>query len=128
MRLNRANSAVGDHERIHRETGGGTVQDRACASLWRELVGTSFDRWLEFDYLSLELGNWKRRTELLEFCTTVVDQALIEKQSALEGQAQNPTSRRKVQGALFEDEVKVFFNMIRHEQWIFTTLLAKSSS
>ena len=41
MRLNRANAAVRDHERVHRETGGGTVQDQACASLWRELVGTS---------------------------------------------------------------------------------------
>jgi hypothetical protein len=41
MRLNRANAVARDHERIHRETGGGTVQDQACASLWRELVGTS---------------------------------------------------------------------------------------
>jgi hypothetical protein len=41
MRLNRANAVVRDQERIHREKGGGTVQDQACASLWRELVGTS---------------------------------------------------------------------------------------
>ena len=41
MRLNRANAVVRDQERIHKETGGGTVQDQACASLWRELVGTS---------------------------------------------------------------------------------------
>ena len=116
MRLNRANAAVRDHERTQRETGGGTVQDQACASLWRELVGTSFDQWLEFDYLSLKLGNWKRRTELLEYCTTVVDQALIEKQSTLEGQARDPASRRKVQGTLFKDEVKVSFNIIQHEQ------------
>ena len=41
MRLNRANAVVRDQERIHREAGGGTLQDHACASLWRELVGTS---------------------------------------------------------------------------------------
>jgi hypothetical protein len=76
---------------------------------------------LEFDYLSMELGNWKRRTELLEYCTTVVDQALIEKRSTLEGQAQDPTSRREIQGVMFEAEVKVSFNIIRHRQWIFTT-------
>jgi len=95
MRLNRANAAAHDYERTHRETGAGTVQDQACASLWRELV-----------------GNWKRRTELLEYCTTVVDQALIEKRSTLEGQAQDPT-RRDIKGALFEDEVKR--NQVRNE-------------
>jgi len=96
MRLNRANAVVRDHERTRRETGGGTVQDQACASLWRELV-----------------GNWKRRTELLEYCTTVVDQALVEKRSTLEGQAKGPTSRREIQGAMFEDEVKR--NQVRNE-------------
>jgi len=89
MRLNRANATVQDQGRIHGGTGGGTVQDQACASLWRELV-----------------GNWKRRTELLEYCTTVVDQALIDKRRTFEGQAEDPTSRRKIQGAVFEDEVK----------------------
>jgi hypothetical protein len=76
----------------------------------------SIDRWLEFDYLSLELGNWKRRTELLEYCTTVVDQALIEKQSTLKSQVQDPARRREIQGAMFEDEVKVFFDIARHQQ------------
>ncbi|KAF8812446.1 hypothetical protein BYT27DRAFT_7221084 [Phlegmacium glaucopus] len=96
MRLNRANATVRDHERVHRGTGVGTIQDQACASLWRELV-----------------GNWKRRSELLEYCTTVVDQALIEKQRNLDGQAQNPSSRRRIQGAVFEDEVKR--NQVRNE-------------
>jgi hypothetical protein len=85
-----------------------------CGENWLVRID-SLERWLEFDYLSLELGNWRRRTELLEYCTTVVDQALIEKRSTLEGQAQDPTSRRKIQGALFEDEVKVSFNIIRYQ-------------
>ena len=93
-----------------------------CGGNWLVRLD-SIDRWLEFDYLSLELGNWKRRTELLEYCTTVVDQALVEKRSTLEGQAQGPTSRREIQGAMFEDEVKVSFNITRHQQWIFTTSL-----
>jgi len=88
MRLNRANATVRDFERIHGGTGGGTVQDQACASLWRELV-----------------GNWRRRTELLEYCTTIVDQALIEKRRTLEGEAQD-LSRTEVQGSVFGDEVK----------------------
>ena len=94
-----------------------------CGENWLVRLD-SIDRWLKFDYLSLELGNWKRRTELLEYCTTVVDQALVEKRSALEGQAQDdPRRRREIQGAMFEDEVKVSFNITRHQQWILTTSL-----
>ena len=94
-----------------------------CGENWLVRLD-SIDRCLEFDYLSLELGNWKRRTELLEYCSTVVDQALIEKRSALEGQGQDPTSRRKIQGAMFEDEVKVSFNIthpITMDIYYFTT-------
>jgi hypothetical protein len=88
------------------------------------------DRWDLTTYpWNYELGNWKRRTELLEYCTTVVDQALVEKRSTLESQTQGPISRREIQGAMFEDEVKVSFNITRHQQWIFTTsLLAESSA
>ena len=94
---------------------------RLCGENW--LVRLLTDGWnLTIYPLFLELGNWKRRTELLEYCTTVVDQALIEKRSTLESEAQDPTSRRKIQGALFEDEVKVLFNVIRHEQWIYLLL------
>lgn len=88
---------------------------RLCGENWLVRLD-SLELWLEFDYLSLELGNWRRRTELLDYCTTVVDQALVEKRNTLEGQAQDPTSRRKIQGILFEDEVKVLFNIILRYQ------------
>lgn len=115
MRLNRANATARDQERSHRGSGGGTIQDQACASLWRELTGMSLPM-AGIDYLFSELGHWKRRSELLEYCTTVVDQALIEKRKTLEDQAQNPTSRREIQGAVFQDEVKVPLDIIRHQQ------------
>ena len=102
---------------------------RLCGENW--LV--RLDRWLEFNYLSLTLGNWKRRTELLEYCTTIVDQALIEKRRTLERQAQDPSpnNRREIEGTVFEHEAKVSFNIIQHQQLsIFTplALLAKSSA
>ncbi|KAF8165356.1 caffeine-induced death protein 2-domain-containing protein [Crassisporium funariophilum] len=88
MRLNRANAAVRDQDRI--QSGRvGTVQDQACAYLWRELV-----------------GNWKRRTQLVEYCAAVVDQSLHEKRSVLDEQSQDASSRRKTQAAVFADEVK----------------------
>ena len=62
MRLNRANAVVRDHERMHRETGGGSVQDQACASLWRELVGTSWFYWPMIGIWLLILGTRKLET------------------------------------------------------------------
>ncbi|KIM46197.1 hypothetical protein M413DRAFT_16920 [Hebeloma cylindrosporum] len=89
MRLNRANAAMRDQDRVHGLREGNSLQDQACEYIWRELV-----------------GNWKRRTQLVEYCVAVVDQSLTEKRNTLEGQGQDPSSRRKIQGAIYEDEVK----------------------
>ena len=89
----------------------GRLAEAQCKIRHAHLCGENWlvrpDQWLNFNYLSLDPGNWKRRTELLEYCTTVVDQALIDKRRTFEVQAEDPTSRRKIQGAVFEDEVKV---------------------
>lgn len=39
MRLNRANATMRDQERMRDSTGRGNVQEQACLSMWRELVG-----------------------------------------------------------------------------------------
>lgn len=39
MRLNRANAAMRDEDRIHGLTGNKSLQDQACEKIWRELVG-----------------------------------------------------------------------------------------
>lgn len=39
MRLNRANATMRDQERMRDSTGNGNVQEQACLSMWRELVG-----------------------------------------------------------------------------------------
>ena len=52
-------------------------------------------------------GNWKRRTELVEYCVRVVDQSLSEKRSVLEDETQDSATKRKVQGHIFEEQVKV---------------------
>ncbi|TFK43542.1 caffeine-induced death protein 2-domain-containing protein [Crucibulum laeve] len=89
MRLNRANAAMRDKERHQDDTTAGNVQDQACTYLWRELV-----------------GNWKRRTQLVEYCVSVVDQSLTQKRYALEDPSADPATRRKTQAAIFSDEVK----------------------
>jgi len=89
MRLNRANATMRDQDRIHGLRQGSSLQDEACEYIWRELV-----------------GNWKRRTQLIEYCIAVVDQSLAEKRGALEGHEQAPPNRRISEGAIYEDEVK----------------------
>ena len=39
MRLNRANAAMRDQDRIHGLREGSSLQDEACEYIWRELVG-----------------------------------------------------------------------------------------
>ena len=45
MRLNRANAAMRDKDRMQDGSYGGNVQDQACLNMWRELVG-EFNMWL----------------------------------------------------------------------------------
>ncbi|KAH0839760.1 hypothetical protein J3R83DRAFT_701 [Lanmaoa asiatica] len=89
MRLNRSNAQFRDRDR--EGTGGkGSIQDRACAYIWMEL-----------------LENWKRRTEIVEYCVNVVDQSMSEKHKVLDGLEGDAKARRKTQAELFADEVKV---------------------
>ena len=52
-------------------------------------------------------ANWKRRTEIIDYCVAVVDQSLEEKLKVMESQVDDPASRRRTQGTLFAEEVKV---------------------
>ncbi|TFY78002.1 hypothetical protein EWM64_g6009 [Hericium alpestre] len=95
MRMNRTNAQFRDRDRLG-VVGKGNVEDQACAYLWKNLV-----------------ENWKRRTEIIDYCVNVVDQSLEQKRSLLAEKQGDPTSQRKVQGALFEEEVKR--NQVRNE-------------
>ncbi|KAJ3563848.1 hypothetical protein NP233_g8676 [Leucocoprinus birnbaumii] len=89
MRLNRANATMRDQQREHDTSSGENIQSQACAYLWRELV-----------------ENWKRRTQLVQYCTDVVDRSLTEKREALEDQSGDPGQQRKTQAAIYADQVK----------------------
>ncbi|ETW75710.1 hypothetical protein HETIRDRAFT_422381 [Heterobasidion irregulare TC 32-1] len=88
MRLNRTNAQFRDRDRLG--TGGkGSVQDQTCMYIWKELV-----------------ENWKRRTDVIEYCVGVVDQSMEQKRQALGEKVGDPVEQRKIQGDLFADEVK----------------------
>ncbi|KAI0092069.1 caffeine-induced death protein 2-domain-containing protein [Irpex rosettiformis] len=92
--LNRANSQFRDLERAG--IGKGTVQEQACAHLWKDLV-----------------ENWNRRTEIVGYCVNVVDQSLEEKRASLANADADPAEQRKIKGVLYAEEVKR--NQIHYE-------------
>ena len=53
------------------------------------------------------IANWKRRTEIVEYCVGVVDQSMDSKRMAIEAETEDPAAQRRIQGALYAEEVKV---------------------
>ncbi|EIM85633.1 uncharacterized protein STEHIDRAFT_140204 [Stereum hirsutum FP-91666 SS1] len=93
MRLNRTNAQFRDKDRLAPSSSGGkmsqTVQDQACLYVWKELV-----------------ENWRRRTEIIDYCVGVVDQSMEQKRTVIQEKEDDPAGQRKIQGALFAEEVK----------------------
>ncbi|EMD40825.1 hypothetical protein CERSUDRAFT_111409 [Gelatoporia subvermispora B] len=88
MRLNRTTAQFRDRNRLGMGDKG-NIDDLVCAQIWKELN-----------------ANWKRRTEIIHYCVGVVDQSMEEKRNAMESQADDPAAKRKIQGALYAEEVK----------------------
>ncbi|KAF9259492.1 hypothetical protein L218DRAFT_933573 [Marasmius fiardii PR-910] len=87
MRLNRASAAIRDQER--ERPGKGTVQDQACGRIWKELT-----------------ANWKRRQQLIEYCTSVIDESVNEKQEIIQDQESSPAVTRKAIAEKYTEQVK----------------------
>ncbi|KAH6914919.1 caffeine-induced death protein 2-domain-containing protein [Coprinopsis sp. MPI-PUGE-AT-0042] len=98
MRLNRANALTRDEERERGGTGIESVQNQACAAVLKEL-----------------LDNWKRRTQLINYCVSIHDENLVTNKKT-EREAVSPSDQRKAQAAAFSDEVKG--NQIRNEKTV----------
>lgn len=108
MRLNRSNAQFRDRDRAG-TSGKGNIQDQACAYVWKELVGKPLRCFiLKRSYiLVLCLENWKRRTEMINYCVDIVDQSMEEKRKSLTSEEGDARAQRKTQAAMFADEVKV---------------------
>ena len=96
MRLNRANALIRDEERERGVPGAESVQNQACAAVLKELQ-----------------ENWKRRTQLINYCASVHDENLATNRKT-ERESVSPSDQRKAQAAAFSDEVKG--NQIRNER------------
>lgn len=84
-----------------------TVQDQACMYLWQELVCTSIGTPLLGPTLNIPIANWKRRTQLIGYCTDVVDKSLEGHDNALSNTGGDPRAERRLKAMRYSDEVKV---------------------
>ncbi|KAH9938272.1 caffeine-induced death protein 2-domain-containing protein [Fomitopsis serialis] len=89
MRLNRTTAQFRDRNRLGLGDKG-TVEDEACMQSGRNLSVT----------------NWTRRTEIVGYCVGVVDQSMEGKRMALDAETNDPAAQRRIQGALYAEEVK----------------------
>ncbi|KAG2013673.1 hypothetical protein CC2G_010557 [Coprinopsis cinerea AmutBmut pab1-1] len=89
MRLNRAQAFIRDQERERTSPGPDSIQNQACIAVWRELM-----------------GNWKRRTQLINYCVSVVDESIAENKDLAE-RSDNPAEQRRAQATSYAEEVKV---------------------
>ncbi|KAG7096983.1 hypothetical protein E1B28_004378 [Marasmius oreades] len=87
MRLNRAGAAIRDQER--ERPGKTTVQDQACGRIWQELT-----------------ANWKRRQQLIEYCASVIDETVNEKQEIIQAPDASPAATRKAIAEKYTEQVK----------------------
>jgi hypothetical protein len=55
----------------------------------------------------LSIANWKRRTDLVEYCVAVVDRSIDDKLSASEELQDDPKAARKAKALAYSDQVKV---------------------
>lgn len=60
--------------------------------------------------------NWKRRTEIVEYCVDVVDHSMAKKHKVLDELEGDAKSKRKTQAELFADEVKVRSKLLHYRQ------------
>lgn len=105
MRLNRTNAQFRDRDR--EGNGKGSVQDEACIYLWKSLVGMHARSFSVFVSSKSTVENWKRRTEIVSYCVGVVDKSMVEKRQSMQDQSSDPSAQRRIQAALYSDEVKV---------------------
>jgi hypothetical protein len=132
MRLNRTNAQFRDRDRLG-ETGKGSVQDQACAYFWKELVG-EVEQISDFAWLLKTRlpENWKRRTEIVEYCASVADHFVETEQQSFQVESQSntdPAWNRRAQAALFENEVKVrFSDLLVYLTGFIPTFIAQSGT
>jgi hypothetical protein len=87
----------------------GNLEDQSCAHTWKELVG-GFLLFLflgRYGFYLQRSESWRRRTELIGYCDKVVEAAMKEKRETMRNQPEDAVTLKKIQAALYHDQVKV---------------------
>ncbi|KAH8118685.1 caffeine-induced death protein 2-domain-containing protein [Phellopilus nigrolimitatus] len=85
MRLNRTAAQFRDRDRHAARS---TPEEEACAYFWSDLV-----------------SNWKKRTEIIEYCVNVVDTSIDGKRKAIENEDLNTEAQTRLKRASYAEEV-----------------------
>jgi len=88
MRLNRSNAQFRDRDRLGLSGKGGNAQDESCLYFWKELV-----------------GNWKDRTQIVNYCVDVVDRTMEERRKIIDGTDPDLDGEPQVRAKLYSEEV-----------------------
>ena len=106
MRLNRATAAARDQAR--ESSGRKAADDQACENIWAELVGAyTIPSPRKCLAKRARTANWKRRTTLIGYCVSVVDESIDSKRSQISEKQADPTAQRRIKGEMYSDEVLV---------------------
>ncbi|PAV21296.1 caffeine-induced death [Pyrrhoderma noxium] len=90
MRLNRTVAQFRDRDRQSTSNSSSKSPDEeACAFFWKDLV-----------------SNWKRRTEIAEYCVDVMDRSMEKKRQTFEKEDVTKETKRRLKDEHFEEEVK----------------------
>jgi hypothetical protein len=74
-------------------------------------------------------ANWKRRTQLVNYCAEVVDQSISEGRIELEMQQRDSAAvQKKTRGRIYENEVKVRPSMVFNTEPTLTKTILISAS
>ncbi|KAI5120681.1 hypothetical protein M0805_006970 [Coniferiporia weirii] len=90
MGLNRTGAQFRDRDRtMGSPSAKSNPEEEACAYFWSDLV-----------------SNWKKRTEIIQYCVDIVDQSIDSKREAIEKEDLGPEALSRLKNASFTEEVK----------------------
>ena len=64
-------------------------------------------RLLAVQYSYRSAANWRKRTEIVQYCVDVVDQSIVGKRKAMENEQLDPEVESDLKQASYAEEVKV---------------------
>lgn len=110
MRLNRTVAQFRDRDR--HSSAAHIPEEDACAFFWKDLVCVwNHIRNSSLSYSSFGIANWKKRTEIIQYCVAIVDQSIEDKQKTIETRELDADVEAQLKKASYAEGVRVRRNV-----------------